>query len=98
MKKRYVIAGTGVRARSMFVRPLLQEYAEYGEIAGIFDVNPLRMEFFKKEAGLDCPSFTDFNAMLEEVKPDTVIVTTIDSCHHKYIIGALKAGCDAVSE
>ena len=36
--------------------------------------------------------------MLEENQVDTVIVTTMDRTHHRYIIRAMKAGCDAITE
>ena len=36
--------------------------------------------------------------MIEEQKPDYVIVTTIDRAHHKYIIRAMELGCDVISE
>ena len=36
--------------------------------------------------------------MLKEAKPDAVIVTTVDRYHHEYIIRALEAGCDAITE
>ena len=36
--------------------------------------------------------------MLNEVKPDAVIVTTKDCAHDLYIIKAMKAGCDVISE
>ena len=36
--------------------------------------------------------------MIEEQKPDCVIVTSIDRTHHKYIIRAMELGCDVVSE
>ena len=29
---------------------------------------------------------------------DTVIVTTIDRTHHRYIVRAMEAGCDCITE
>src|SRR5690606_15388009 len=40
----------------------------------------------------------DFDRMVAETKPDTIIVTSMDSTHHKYIIRAMELGCDAISE
>lgn len=70
----------------------------YAEIVGVFDKNPLRIEVLKKEAGLDCPSYTDCDKMLAELKPDCGIVTTVDRFHHEYIIKLFEAGIDAVTE
>ena len=36
--------------------------------------------------------------MLAETRPDAVIVTTVDAWHHHYIVRALDAGCDVISE
>ncbi len=36
--------------------------------------------------------------MIEEQRPDTIIVTTIDRTHHTYIIRAMEMGCDVISE
>jgi predicted dehydrogenase len=55
-------------------------------------------KFAKKIMGVDCPVFTDFDEMMQQVKPDMVIVTTMDSYHHKYIIKGLKYGCDVLTE
>jgi len=40
----------------------------------------------------------DFAQMLRETRPDTVVVCTVDSEHHRYIIDALRAGCDVITE
>jgi predicted dehydrogenase len=40
----------------------------------------------------------DFDRMIAETKPDTVIVTTIDAFHHIYIVRAMELGCDVISE
>ena len=40
----------------------------------------------------------EFDQMLKEQQPDYVIVTSIDRTHHKYIIKAMEAGCDVISE
>ena len=44
------------------------------------------------------PVYDDFDKMLDDVKPDTVIVTTKDSMHDFYVIKALEAGCDVIVE
>jgi len=40
----------------------------------------------------------DFDRMVKETRPDTVMVTTVDATHARYIIRALELGCDAMSE
>src|SRR5690606_25554531 len=40
----------------------------------------------------------EFGAMIAAHRPDTIIVTSIDRTHHHYIIAALEAGCDVITE
>ena len=40
----------------------------------------------------------DFDRMVRETKPDTVIVTTKDATHSQYIIRAMEVGCDVMTE
>ena len=42
--------------------------------------------------------FANFDEMMKTVRPDTVIVTTVDRYHHEYIIKALEYGCDVITE
>ncbi|RKN80451.1 Gfo/Idh/MocA family protein [Paenibacillus ginsengarvi] len=95
--KKYVIVGAGGRALGMFAKPFAAELKPFAELAGVFDVNPVRATILSEQAG-GVPVYNDFDAMISEVKPDAVIVTTPDALHHEYIIRALEAGCDAISE
>lgn len=96
--KRYVIAGAGARGLYMFGKKLSsEEFKDQVKLVGVFDLNSIRAYEFSKECG-DIPVFNDFNKMLSETKPDAVIVTTIDCYHHEYIIKAMEAGCDVISE
>jgi predicted dehydrogenase len=40
----------------------------------------------------------DFETMIRETRPDIVIVTTMDRTHDDYIVRALRAGCDVITE
>ncbi len=57
-----------------------------------------RAELVRDKTGGDFPVYSSFEEMIAEAKPDVVLVTTIDSYHHYYIIKALEAGCDAITE
>lgn len=103
-KKRYVIVGTGGRS-FMFVDALLNLYKDSCTLAAICDVNPLRMEYhnlrYSKEWNAKpVPMYpaSDFDVMLRKEKPHTVIVTTMDRTHDEYIIRAMNAGCDVITE
>ena len=46
------------------------------------------------------PTFTPdrFEEMIRTVKPDAIVVTSIDRTHHHYIVRAMELGCDVISE
>ncbi|WP_168122296.1 Gfo/Idh/MocA family oxidoreductase [Paenibacillus sp. HB172176] len=93
----YVIVGAGARGRHMFAGPLFAEWADFARLAGVYDLNRHRAELLSRECG-GIPVFPDMDEMLKATKPDVVIVATIDSMHDYYIIRALEAGCDVISE
>ena len=103
-KKRYALVGTGGRAK-MFVDALASTFRESNELVAICDLSQTRMDWYNdllaEEHGH--PAVATYHAdafdrMIAEAKPDTVIVTTMDSTHHQYIIRAMELGCDAISE
>ena len=103
-KKKYVLVGTGGRC-AMFVDGLIKDFKDCGELVALCDTNQTRMDYWanyiKENGGMaDIPTYkaADFDKMIEVEKPDSVIVTTMDRTHHKYIIRAMELGCDAISE
>lgn len=97
-KKKLVMVGTGSRGTSFWGKTVLQNYGDQVEFVGLCDSNPGRAETGKKIIGASCPTFTDFDQMLKTTKPDIVIVTTVDATHHQFIIKALEAGMDVITE
>ncbi|MFC3800801.1 Gfo/Idh/MocA family protein [Cohnella sp. GCM10012308] len=95
--KTYAVVGTGGRSLMMFAIPFAEELKPYAALVGVCDINPVRAERFSDKAR-GAPVYADFDRMLEETQPDTVIVTTPDHLHDEYIIRALEAGCDVISE
>ena len=93
-----VLVGTGVRGISFWGRRLVEQYPDQLEFVGLSDINPGRLDYAKAYMKVDCPVFVDFDAMIEQTKPDLVIVCTKDSTHHEYIIRGLSAGCDVLTE
>lgn len=103
-KKRYALVGTGGRAK-MFVDAISGPYAEWNEMVAFCDISQTRMDWYnnrlREEHGVGpLPTYhaDDFDRMIEEAKPDVVIVTTMDALHHEYIIRAMDLGCDAITE
>ena len=103
MKKRYAQVGTGGRAR-FFYLAVASTYKETSEIVAFCDVNQTRMDYANKclvEAGAKAvPTYKhyEFDKMIEENKPDCVIVTSVDRTHDWYIIRAMELGCDVITE
>ena len=63
-----------------------------------YDINKKRAALISESAGKEIPVYDDFDKMLEDVKPDVVIVTTKDCAHDIYAVKAMKAGCDVIVE
>ncbi len=97
-KKRIVMVGTGVRGTSFWGRNVIEKYGDLVEFVGLCDINPGRLEYAKEYMGIDCPVYTDFDKMMDEQKPEMVIVTTMDSTHHEFIIKGLGYGVDVLTE
>jgi len=98
LKKRYALVGTGGRGFSMFARPLVRNFADVADLVALCDRNPKRMAAVNQRLGRAIPAFTSFEEMLEEARPDVVIVCTMDGTHHAYILRALEAGCEVITE
>jgi predicted dehydrogenase len=99
---RYAIVGTGSRA-SMYVNAII-ERSDTTSLVALADTNPKRIAHHVKaieEAGIEAPAAyaaADFDRLLAETAPQTVIVTSVDATHHEYIIAALAADCHVISE
>ena len=102
-RKRYAIVGCGSRHR-MYLDAIQKRYAEHAELVGLCDLNMGRVELSRSrsaENGAPVPpgyAHTDFRKMIDETKPDVIIVTTKDATHVDYIVGGMEAGCDVVTE
>lgn len=112
MKKRYAQVGIGGRSY-MYSEAIVGKYRETSELVGICDRNAGRLavrnrlflepdpERFPGRAPVPVvKAYTSdqFDVMLKEQKPDTIIVTSMDSTHDEYIRRAMEAGCDVITE
>jgi predicted dehydrogenase len=97
-KRKICLVGTGVRGTSFWGRRIVENYGDITEFVGLCDINPGRLDLAQKTMKVDCPVYTDFDKMIAETKPDLVIVTTIDSTHHEYIIRSMELGIDVLTE
>ena len=102
-RKRYAVVGVGSRAR-MFTNAMTGKFRDTSEVVAICDKNAGRLARAVKlvtETGASQPrgyAAADFDRMIRETRPEYVIVTTPDATHDDYIVRALEAGCDVITE
>jgi len=102
-KKRYVQVGVGGRSK-MYREALGSTYADTAVLTALCDNNRGRLELAGKEEkeqrGADMALYdaADFDRMIEEQRPDCVVVTSMDRTHADYICRAMELGCDAITE
>ena len=100
---RYAVVGAGARAE-MFVRSIVVDHADTAELVTLIDVNPGRLDAHNRWLGelghRPVPAYlaADFAAALDRERVDTVIVTTVDATHDGYIVAALAAGRNVITE
>ncbi|MBI5770909.1 MAG: Gfo/Idh/MocA family oxidoreductase [Verrucomicrobia bacterium] len=102
-RRRCAIVGLGSR-HELYQDGIEKTHAAHAQLVAVCDANAGRLELARRRSvqnGAAVPpgyAATDFERMLAETKPDTVIVTTTDSAHHDYIVRAMEAGCDVITE
>ncbi len=102
-RRRFAIVGCGSR-HFMYQDAIETTYQEHAQLVGLCDLNQGRVELAQSRSarnGASVPpgySQVDFEKMIRETRPDFVIVTTVDATHADYIVRALEAGCDVITE
>ncbi|KQU49801.1 oxidoreductase [Sphingomonas sp. Leaf339] len=102
-RRRYVQVGCGSRAR-MYQDAIWGPHKAHAELVGTCDTNAGRLALVGRraaQAGAAPPkayAAADFQRMLDELKPDGLIVTTPDVTHVDYIIRGLDAELDVITE
>ncbi|KUL30009.1 Gfo/Idh/MocA family protein [Actinoplanes awajinensis] len=100
---RYALVGAGARA-GMFIRALTDDHADVAQLVALADTNPERLAVHNRrlaaEGKAQVPLYaaSDFTEMLKRERVDVVLVTTVDRYHDEYLVAAMEAGCDAVTE
>jgi predicted dehydrogenase len=103
VRKRFAVVGVGSRSR-MYTRAIAGKYRDGNELVAICDSNLGRAAYAARtvaaEGGGQPRTYAaaDFDRMLRETRPQTVIVTVPDARHDDYIVRALDAGCDVITE
>ncbi len=103
IRKKYAVVGVGGRSK-MFTDAITLSHKDHAELVAICDNNAgrlnLRKEKVESDSGGSLKTYADtqFDQMIADCRPDTVVVTTRDSMHDHYICRAMEAGCDVVTE
>ncbi|MEJ7654915.1 MAG: Gfo/Idh/MocA family oxidoreductase, partial [Chloroflexia bacterium] len=101
-RTRYAVCGLSNRAIGTYIPALTGDAptARHAELVALLDVDRERVRAYAQTAGLQTPAFdaNGFDWMVAETAPDAVIVTTPDGAHAEYIVRALEAGLNVVSE
>ncbi len=101
--KRFALVGTGARAR-LYIDAIIGKFRDANELVAVCDTNPGRLALAAQSVtqhGASPPKTylaADFDRMIRECQPHTVIVATPDVTHDDYLVRALDAGCDAITE
>ena len=102
-RRRYAVVGTGARAE-MFVRAITAAHAGTAQLVALADVNQTRMDTHNRWlAAAGQPPMPTYDAgdvatMLQREQVDELVVTSVDRTHAEYIVTALEAGCDVLTE
>lgn len=99
-KKKYALVGTGVRGTLAWGKPIVQEYGDHLDLVALCDINMARLAHAKEVIGTTAPMYhsSEFEKMISQTQPDTVIITTTDCFHATYASKAMELGCDVLSE
>jgi predicted dehydrogenase len=89
----------------MYIKALAEDYTDVGELLAFCDTNQARMDYWNSVMESDykaspIPTYKAefFEKMMADIKPDVVIVTSMDRTHHTYICRAMELGCDVITE
>ena len=100
--KRIVVCGLSNRALGMFIDSIVHQFGNQNKIVGVLDTDPRRIELCRKsfEELKLIPSYhpDQFQQMIDETNPDTVIVASRDDTHIHYILQALANNLTVITE
>lgn len=102
-KLRIAIVGAGSRHK-MYRDSVIKDYSDQHEIVALCDTNSHRLNLSAQTLqksgtnGVATYEAADFDKLIVEQKPNTIVVTTPDFLHDVYIEKAFAAGCNVICE
>lgn len=86
----------------MYIEPIFTNFSDNNQIVGLLDPDPRRYELAKESFPKlnTVPLFSPdrFQQMVEEIRPNTIIVTSRDNTHIDYILQGLKNDLTVITE
>ncbi|MFB3160251.1 Gfo/Idh/MocA family oxidoreductase [Neobacillus sp. 179-J 1A1 HS] len=99
---RIVVCGLSNRALGMFIQSIVHQFGSTNQVVGVLDSDPRRIEICKESFSelKSIPSYNpnQFQQMIDETNPDTVIVTSRDDTHIDYILQGLENNLTVITE
>jgi predicted dehydrogenase len=95
--KKIALVGASMRICA-FVKALKKDYAKTHRLCAVMDIDDGKMRGFNESIGLDLPRYTDFDRMCDEMKPDILLISTVDCFHRDYIVKGLDRKISCISE
>ena len=102
-KRRYAEVGLGGRAR-MYYEAIATTYKDINELVAFCDLSKVRMDYVNsvlESLGAErVPEYLphEFEKMIDDTKPEVIIITSVDRTHDDYIVRAMEKGCDVITE
>ena len=87
--KKIALVGASMRICA-FVKALKKDYTENYQICALMDIDKGKMRAFIELMDIDMHTYTDFDKMCCEIKPDLLLISTVDYFHRDYIVKALN--------
>lgn len=94
--KKMVLIGAGARGH-VHALALKNELPDFISLEGVYDKNPLRAKYACEKCN-GKKVYDDFDTCLDEVKPDIVLICTMDCNHHEFAVRAMEKGYDVMLE
>ncbi|HAR39606.1 MAG TPA: 4,5-dihydroxyphthalate dehydrogenase, partial [Porphyromonadaceae bacterium] len=98
VKTKVAVVGLGNRGTGMWGGDIVKDYADQVQYVGLCDHNPGRLEVGSQMIGANCPTYTNFEQMMRETKPDQLIITTDDNTHDYFVEKGMEMGADIICE
>lgn len=96
-RQKIALVGASVRIRA-FVAALKKDYTENYHLCAVMDIDDGKMRAFNESISLNLLSYTNFDKMCDEVKPDLLLISTVDYFHRDYIVKALARKISFICE